>query len=133
MLAPMKEVDFETWCKVLLASTKTDLSPTSEAIKGHYALEFEKAIAKEYASLDKNQAFQEHMLPSGKSLLDTKMVLKNKETATLDMPLEFKARLCGKRFRQIFDVDYHETYAPVACYSALRLFISILVSIDYEI
>jgi Reverse transcriptase (RNA-dependent DNA polymerase) len=47
--------------------------------------------------------------------------------------LEFKARLCGKGFRLIFSVDYHETYAPVACYNALRLFISILVSIDYEI
>jgi hypothetical protein len=78
-------------------------------VKGPYAREFEKAIAKEYASLNKNQVFQECILPSGKSLLDTKMVLKIKETATLVMPLEFKARLCGKGFQQIFGVDYHET------------------------
>jgi hypothetical protein len=47
MLAAMKEVDFETWCNALLASTKADVntSPTyAEAMKGPYAREFEKAI-----------------------------------------------------------------------------------------
>jgi hypothetical protein len=74
----MEEVDFKTWCNALLASTKAEVntSPTyAEARKGPYSREFKKATVKEYASLDKNQVFQKCILPSGKSLRNTKVVL----------------------------------------------------------
>jgi hypothetical protein len=61
------------------------------------------------------------------------MVLKIKETAKPDMPLDFKARLCGKGYKQVHGVDYNETYAPVACYDSIRMFLAILATLDYEI
>jgi len=109
-------------------------SPTyAEAMKGEHAQEFKAAIAKEYASLKLNNVFSEPcQLPKGKTSIGTKMVLKIKESESNDVPRKFKARLCGKGFKQVFGVDYHNTYAPVAAYNSLRMFISICASIDYE-
>jgi hypothetical protein len=103
-------------------------------MNGPYISQFQAAINKEYASLDNNQVFIEvESLPPGFSALGTKMVLKIKETAEASMPLNFKARLCGQGFNQIYGIDYNETFAPVACFDALRVFITILASMDFEI
>lgn len=105
-----------------------------QAMSGPNATEFQIAIAKEYASLESNRVFSKPMrLPDGKIALGTKMVLKIKESASDEIPRKFKARLCGKGYRQIFGVDYHHTYAPVAAYNSIRMMISLCASIDYEV
>ena len=72
-------------------------------------------------------------LPTGNTALETKMVLKIKESSSENVPQKYKARLCAKGYRQVFGIDYFETYAPVAAYNSLRLFLSLMCSLDYEI
>jgi hypothetical protein len=112
----------------------SDTPTYEEAMNGPYKKQFQAAIDKEYRSLEEHKVFSEPcQLPKGKIALDTKMVLKLKEAASDLIERIFKARLCGKGFRQLFGVDYFITYAPVATFNSLRIFITVCVSIDYEI
>lgn len=105
-----------------------------EAIKGPDAQKWNVAIAQEYQSLAENNVFSKPMLlPTGQLALDTKMVLKLKEAETDGAPRRFKARLCGKGFRQTHLVNFFDTYAPVATYNTLRLFLTLMATMDYEI
>jgi hypothetical protein len=112
-----------------------DSNPSyEEAMRGENAQEFESAIKKEYRSLAENGVFSEPMdLPVGKRALGTVLVLKVKESESEEIPRKFKARLCGQGYRQQYGTDFNETYAPVAAYNSVRMFISLIASMDYEI
>ena len=45
----------------------------------------------------------------------------------LAMLLNFKARLTVKGFSQVHGLDFYDTYAPVADYSSVRLFLVVIV------
>ena len=45
----------------------------------------------------------------------------------------YKARLVAKGFRQIQDVDYEETFSPVAMLKSVRILLAIAAYYDYEI
>lgn len=64
--------------------------------------------------------------------LGTKIVLRIKPSASPEIEEIVKARLVAKGFNQIYGVDYTETFAPVAHYNSVRLFLAIMASIDYE-
>jgi len=38
---------------------------------------------------------------------------------------KFKARLIAKGFSQHCDIDYNETFAPVACMNSMRIFFAV--------
>jgi len=112
-----------------------DLNPTfKEAMVGPFKLQFIAAIKKEYDSLAQNKVFSEPLdLPKGFKAIDTKMVLKIKEPEFHNETPIYKARLCGKGFRQIFGVDYFETYSPVATYDSMRIFLTLMAMMDFEL
>lgn len=112
-----------------------DSNPSyEEAMRGANATEFDAAIKKEYRSLAENNVFSAPMdLPYGKRALGTVLVLKIKESESEDIPRKFKARLCGQGYRQQYGTDFNETYAPVAAYNSVRMFISLVASMDFEI
>ncbi|GJT98686.1 retrotransposon protein, putative, ty1-copia subclass [Tanacetum coccineum] len=45
----------------------------------------------------------------------------------------YKARLVAKGFTQTYEVDYEETFSPVADIRAIRILIAIAAYYDYEI
>ena len=114
---------------------KDEDHPTySQAMKGPFKKEYEKAIQKEYASLEANKVFSEPcVLPKGFKPLDTKMVLKRKEEEFPGQERRFKARLCTRGFKQISGIDYFETFSPVASLDSLRIFLTLMATMDYEI
>jgi hypothetical protein len=118
----------------LLASVSSFDNPTyAEAMSGPHREEYLAAIAKEYSSLHKHCVFSEPVsLPAGKIAIGTKLVLKRKEAEHENAARIFKARLCGKGFAQQYGIDFHETFAPVAAYNSLRIFISLVASLDFE-
>ena len=69
-------------------------------------------------------------LPPGFKALETTMVLKIKEPESALVEPTYKARLCAKGFRGI---DHFLTYAPVAMFQSLRVFIDLMAKLDYDI
>jgi len=99
-----------------------------------YKHQYQQAILKEFDSLFEHKVFSEPCsLPVGFSPLDTKLVLRRKQSERVGEERVYKARLCGKGYKQIFGVDYFETFSPVATYDALRVFLILMVAMDYEI
>jgi Reverse transcriptase (RNA-dependent DNA polymerase) len=45
----------------------------------------------------------------------------------------YKVRLVAKGFKHILDVDYDETFSPVAMFKSIRMLLEIIVFHDYEI
>jgi Reverse transcriptase (RNA-dependent DNA polymerase) len=45
----------------------------------------------------------------------------------------YKVRLVAKGFKQILDVDYDETFSPVAMFKSIRMLLAIIIFHDYEI
>jgi Reverse transcriptase (RNA-dependent DNA polymerase) len=45
----------------------------------------------------------------------------------------YKVRLVAKGFKQILDVDYDETFSPVAMFKLIRMLLAIIVFHDDEI
>jgi hypothetical protein len=123
----------------LVLSLATAISPAdsplyNKAINDPAKAKWMIAITKEYDALFQNETFSMPMnLPVGHKAIDTKMVLKIKEPEVLGEEGRYKARLCGKGFQQIYQLNYFETYAPVATYNSLRLFLTIIAILDYEI
>ena len=45
----------------------------------------------------------------------------------------FKARLVANGYTQKEDIDYDETFSPIAMLKSIRILLSIAVTLDYEI
>jgi hypothetical protein len=118
----------------LIADGNTDAPTFEEAMSSKDKLKWQEAIDKEYNSLKEHNVVSNPInLPTGQTAIDTKLVLKLKEPEGPNLPGKFKARLCGKGFKQTHGVNYFDTFAPVATYSSLRLFLTVLATLDYEI
>jgi hypothetical protein len=113
---------------------KPDEPTYQEAMEGLEKELWDTAIRKEYNSLKEKEVFSNPCkLPKGFKTLDTKMVLKIKEPEDPKSSRRYKARLCARGFKQEEGVDFDFTFAPVATYHAVRLFLSIMATLDYEI
>ena len=104
------------------------------AMTGKNAPKWVKALAKEYSSLAENKVFSDPLpLPIGFKPLDTTTVLKIKESESGSVESIFKARVCAKGYRQVLNVDHFLTYAPVAMFQSLRIFVDLMAKLDYDI
>nr|GEU58766.1 retrotransposon protein, putative, Ty1-copia subclass [Tanacetum cinerariifolium] len=71
-------------------------------------------------------------LPSGCKTVGSKWIFK-KKTDMDGIVHTYKARLVAKGYTQLYEVDYEETFSPVANSRAIRILISIMPFYDYEI
>ena len=70
--------------------------------------------------------------PANNKPIGCKWVYKRKRGS--DRKVEtFKARLVAKGFTQKEGIDYEETFSPVAMLKFIRILLSIVVCLDYEI
>lgn len=83
-----------------------------------------EAIQEELRALEKNGTWCLIDRPRNSKLIKNKWVfkLKRKPNGEID---RYKARLVAKGFTQIENVDFHETYAPVASMTTIRLLFAI--------
>ncbi|XP_074305190.1 uncharacterized protein LOC141640232 [Silene latifolia] len=100
-----------------------------EAIKKD---EWKVAMANEIEALERNGTWKIVELPKGKRPIGCKWVYKIKHKA--DGTIErYKARLVAQGFTQVEGVDYHETFAPVAKMTSVRIFLAVAVARNYDI
>jgi hypothetical protein len=135
-IEPESNESFDKLVYAILSDTYVDTdNPTfAQAMAGPHKQAFLQGIASEYQSLRDNKVFSEPMaLPTGFKPLDTKMVLKLKEAEFKDQVRVAKARLCARGFNQIHGINFFETFSPVASLDALRMFLTLLANMGYEI
>jgi hypothetical protein len=81
----------------------------------------------EYDALIKNNAW--HLVPRDgiKNIIDSKWVytIKRKSDGTID---HYKERLVAKGFKQMYEIDYEDTFSPVVKAATIRIVLSIAVS-----
>eukprot|EP00253_Pinus_taeda_P016659 PITA_16659 len=99
-------------------------------VAGHPA--WESAMEEEYNSLLENQTWDLVPLPSGRKLVRCKWVYRTKSAADGKITRR-KARLVAKGFQQVHDIDYDETFAPVAKMDSIRLTLAIAATQQWEV
>jgi hypothetical protein len=107
-------------------------SNIKEAMKSRDATFWKEAINDEMESIMFNKTWILVGLPSGSKPIGCKWIFKEK--MKLDVSIDkFKASLVAKWFRQSKDIDYFDTYAPVARISSIRTLVSLASIYNLEI
>ncbi|KAI3636627.1 hypothetical protein MIR68_005316 [Amoeboaphelidium protococcarum] len=91
--------------------------------------QWKAAMEDELRSLLKHGTWKRSILPQGFKALPCKWVFKIKLDSSGQVE-RFKARLVIQGFRQVKDVDYTETFAPVAKFNTIRMVIAIAAKYD---
>ena len=117
--------------KSFLSTLNTIPNPNSlfEALSKR---EWRLAMEAEMDALQKNETWELVDVPSGKKPVGCKWVfaVKFKGDGSLE---RYKAKLVSKGYTQTYEVDYQETFAPVAKMNTIRILLSLAVNFDWEL
>ena len=103
-----------------------------EAITCDDRLLWTAAINIECGAITTNKTWELVELPNGRKAIQSKWVFEIKENPDGTVN-KYKARLVVQGFRQIYGLDYDETFAPVARYESLKLVLAIATIKDMEV
>lgn len=117
--------------KVFLSNLSSVTAPKNinEAMKDPA---WRDAILEEMKALEKNKTWEVTSLPNGVVPVGCKWVftIKHKADGTVD---RFKARLVAKGYTQTYDIDYQETFAPMAKMNTVRVLLSLAAIKDWSL
>ncbi|RVW98483.1 Retrovirus-related Pol polyprotein from transposon RE1 [Vitis vinifera] len=86
----------------------------------------------EIQALEKNGTWEISELPKGKRPVGCKWIFTVKHNPDGSIN-RFKARLVAKGFTQSYDIDYEETFAPVAKLNSIKVLLSVAVNLDWNL
>ena len=83
-------------------------------------------------ALEKNKTWETVDFPREKTTVGCKWVftIKYESDGSLEM---YKARLVTKGFTQTYDIDYLETFAPVAKSNTMRVLLSLAANLNWPL
>ena len=86
----------------------------------------------EMKALQNNNTWELTTLPDGKKTVRCKWVftMKYKVDGTIE---SYKARLVVKVYTQTYDIDYHETFSPVAKLNTIRILLSLVANLYWPL
>lgn len=116
----------------LCFSNFMDPQTVEEALSSPQALDWRRAMDKEYESLMNNKTWSLANLPPGKKALPYKWVFKTKTDHSGNIAC-YKARLVIKGYTQRKGTDYEETYSPVVRYTTIRYLFALAAKYGWEI
>lgn len=119
-------------CLAYAFSAEAGPSDINEALNSSDRNQWEDAMADELKSLEQNKTWDLVELPSDRRAIKNKWIykIKTKPDGTID---RYKARLVVKGCSQKANIDYTETFSPVARFESIRILISAACANDYEI
>jgi len=91
--------------------------------------EWRSAILSEIESLVRSETWKIVRAPPGQRSVGCRMVLTNKFNPDGTV-FRRKARLVAKGYSQIYGIDFHDTFAPVARLESLRLMLAIAAELE---
>ncbi|KAJ9544763.1 hypothetical protein OSB04_024470 [Centaurea solstitialis] len=108
--------------------------PTSygEAVLGSESEQWQEAMEVEMQSMYDNLVWELTDLPQHCKVVRRKWVFKKKTDMDRNVHT-FNARLVAKGFTQTHDIDYDETFSPVAMLKSIRILMAISAYFNYEI
>jgi hypothetical protein len=80
-------------------------------------------------ALHNNNTWELTILPDGKknSWMQMVFTVKYKVDGTVE---QYKARLVAKRYTQTYNIDYQETFSPVAKLNTIQILLSFVANLD---
>jgi len=91
-----------------------------------------EAIKTELSAHELNSTWTITERPNHKNIVDNKWVFSVKYNE-LESPTRYKARLVARGFTQKYQVDYEETFAPVARISGFQFVLSLAVQYNLKV
>lgn len=91
-----------------------------------------EAIKSEKDSIVENDTYDVVDLPRGREAIDSRWVFKLKYGPKGEIA-RYKARLVAKGFKQVYGIDYTETFAPTAKLSSIRTILTIAARYNLEL
>ena len=105
----------------------------TEALSGPYAEEWSQANQSELASHAENETWTLVDKPQNCNVIGSMWVFKviyDQSTGSVD---RFKARLVARGDSQQREINYDETYAPVARFASFRILIALAAHLDLDL
>ena len=129
--------DFVSYHRLSKAHLGFALQLSFTSIPSHFqeALEdpkWKSIMVEEMKALQKNCTWEMVELPMGKKTIGCKWVfsMKYKSDGTID---RYKARLVAKGYVQNYEIDYQETFAPVAKMNTFRVILSFAINLHWPL
>ena len=102
-------------------------STYAAALSSSDASHWRSAISKELLAHRDNKTWVLAPLPAGRRAIGSRWVFTIKDATT---PPTYKARLVAQGFRQVYGIDFFETFSPVVRYESIRILFALSVQFD---
>ena len=102
------------------------------ALRSPDHVQLQMAMEKELESLNANKTWTLVPLPTGRSPISCKWVLKRKLNHDGTVA-RYKARLVARGFSQVEGLDYSETFSPILRMASFRLLMALATILDLEV
>lgn len=103
-----------------------------ETIESKDASKWKLAMQKEYDSFMANRMWELAALPKDRKSIRCKWVLRTRKNASKHI-MHHKARLVAKRYSQVAEVDFLQTFASIAKFTTIRYILALRAALDLEI
>ncbi|RVX00496.1 Retrovirus-related Pol polyprotein from transposon TNT 1-94 [Vitis vinifera] len=94
--------------------------------------EWKTVVQEEIQALEKNGTWEISEFPKGKRPVGCKWIFTVKHNPDGNIN-KFKARLVAKGFTQSYDINYEETFAPIAKLNSIRVLFLVAVNLDWNL